>query len=318
VYAETCAAIGLVFFARRMISIAPRGEYGDVLERALFNGISSGMSLDGKKFFYVNPLEVLPEASEKSFLHHHVKVERQKWFGCACCPPNIARLFSSIGTYIHSINVHTLYTHLFIGSEAKVLLDGKEVGIRMETKYPWEEQVSITFSLSGSAKFRYGVRIPSWCADYRIELNGVKAAVTLVDGYALFDRAWQDGDTLVLAFAMPVTLREANPHVREDVGKVAVTRGPVVYCLEEVDNGKDLFKIQLDGNTAFTSAWEGEMLGGVVTLASKGSKQKDWEQNALYRPVSEAAFEEKTLRWIPYYAWANREAGEMLVWVRKK
>jgi DUF1680 family protein len=319
-YAETCAAIGLVFFAQRMIatSTAPRGDYGDVIERALYNGISSGISLDGKKFFYVNPLEATPEASEKSQLHNHVKVERQKWFGCACCPPNIARLFTSIGTYVHSANERALYTHLFIGSEARTVLDDKEVVILIETKYPWEERVAVTFRLSGSAKFRYGVRIPAWCADYRVELNGASSAVTLENGYALFDRVWRDGDTLALTLAMPVTLREAHPRVREDAGKVAVTRGPMVYCLEEVDNGKQLFKVRLDDETAFTSAWEAETLGGVVTLTSKGCKQRDWEQSALYRSVLESAFDDCVLRWIPYYAWANRTAGEMLVWVRRK
>jgi DUF1680 family protein len=153
VYAETCASVGLAFFAQRMASMELNGAYGDVLERALYNGIISGMSLDGRRFFYVNPLEVFPEAVQKSMIYHHVKGERQKWFGCCCCPPNVARIVSSLGSYIHSVQDNAVYTHLFIGSEAKVQIGGRDIGIGIKTKYPWESNISIRLDLKEKQDF---------------------------------------------------------------------------------------------------------------------------------------------------------------------
>jgi DUF1680 family protein len=319
VYGETCAAIGLAFFAQRMAAIAPRGEYADVLERTLFNGIISGMSLDGRSFFYVNPLEALPGASLKDPGMRHVKIERQKWFGCACCPPNLARIIASLGNYIHSANTDSLYTHLYVGSEAKIPLGGKTIFLKLETNYPWEGRIDITFSLEGEAAFNYGFRIPGWCKSYRVELNGEKAAYTVKDGYGLINRDWRNGDKVTVLFDMPLNFVEANPRVRENAGKVAVSRGPVVYCLEEADNGTELFKIHAGSPdpAGIKVQYEKELLEGVVSVSFKGRKKKDWEGDELYRTAAEAAYEEKDLRWIPYYAWANRGAGEMTVWVNR-
>jgi len=316
VYGETCAAIGLAFFAKRMTSIAPKGEYADVLERTLFNGTISGMSLDGKKFFYVNPLEVNPEKFEKYDILRGHKVERQKWFSCACCPPNLARLIASLGSYVYSSRPDALYSHLFLGNRLKVKLGGSDVEVTMETRYPWEEKVEVTFGMPEKVEFSYGIRVPAWCAGYSIAVNGQEAAYTIEDGYAFISREWQSGDKVGIIFDMPVTVIEANPLVRDNAGKVAVTRGPVVYCLEEVDNGKDLHRVYLDGMPEFRARYESELLEGVVTLSCKGKRLKNWEGNDLYRPVSPHQFEETELRWIPYYAWANRKPGEMLVWVR--
>jgi DUF1680 family protein len=317
IYAETCAAISLAFFAKRMTAVKPKGIYGDVLEKTLLNGIISGMSLDGKKFFYVNPLEAVPDASEKNFNYKHVKIERQKWFACACCPPNLARIVASLGSYAYSARPDALYSHLFFGNETKAVLGGREIGVKMETKYPWEEEINVSFTISGKVQFTYGIRIPGWCGKYQITLNNNEVKYSVEDGYALLDREWSGGDKVTIIFEMPVTLVEANPHVREDTGKAAVTRGPVVYCLEEDDNGKELHKIRIGGGKDFTPKYEPNFLGGVVTLSSKGKKLKDWEGDTLYRALSEAEYEDKDLRWIPYYSWANRHAGEMIVWVYK-
>jgi DUF1680 family protein len=320
IYGETCAAIGLAFFARRMAALAPRGEYADVLERTLFNGIISGMSLDGRSFFYVNPLEAFPEASLKDRRMAHVKIERQKWFGCACCPPNLARIIASLGNYIHSANRDSLYTHLYVGSEAKIPVGGKAVSVKLETNYPWEGRVAVTFTVEGGGvAFNYGFRVPGWCKSYRIELNGESAAYTLRDGYALISREWRSGDKITAVFDMPVNFVEANPRVRENAGKAALTRGPVVYCLEEADNGTDLFKIHAGcpAPADMKVQYEKEFLEGVVTVSFRGRKKKDWDGDELYRSAADTAYEEKDLKWIPYYSWANRKPGEMIVWVNR-
>jgi DUF1680 family protein len=317
VYAETCAAIGLAFFARRMASIEARAEYADVLEKTLFNSIISGMALDGESFFYVNPLEALPEASLKDRRMRHVRIERQKWFGCACCPPNLARIIASLGSYVHSAGKDTVYTHLYLGSEARLSLSGKDLRIKVETNYPWEGQVDISLALKEKAVFTYGLRIPSWCGSFSLKLNGEEAAYTLREGYALISREWRDGDRLNLCLDMPISLVETNPHVRDNRGKLALTRGPLVYCLEEKDNGKELFKLHAGRPGDFKLNYEKDLLEGVCTISFTGKKEKDWPDGALYRNRAEGEYEEKELRFIPYYAWANRGSGEMTVWINK-
>jgi DUF1680 family protein len=315
VYGETCAAIGLAFFARRMVSIAPKAGYADVIERTLFNGIISGMALDGESFFYVNPLEVLPQASLKDRRMRHVKIQRQKWFGCACCPPNLARIIASLGSYVHSASADAVYTHLYLGSEARVSLAGGALKIKMETRYPWEGQVEISLSPEGRDSFTYGLRIPSWCKSFSLKLNGSGAPYTLRDGYALISREWRSGDRLSLSLDMPAGLVESNPRVRDNRGKVALTRGPLVYCLEEKDNGKELFKLHAGSPPDFKVNYEKDLLEGLCTVSFTGKKEKDWEDGALYRAWAEGRREEKELTFIPYYAWANRGPGEMTVWI---
>lgn len=237
IYAETCAAIGLIFFARRMLEITGDSRYGDVMERALFNGVISGMSLDGQRFFYVNPLEVVPESSEKDYNKFHVKPERQKWFGCACCPPNVARLLSSIGGYAYEQNEKELFMNLFIGGGIDAVVGGRKNHISVETSYPWSGEVKITIDNEQDTDFTYALRIPGWCRNYTLKVNGKEEEYSVEKGYARFTRTWKAGDVLLLQMEMPVELIGANPRVREDVGKAAAMRGPLVYCLEEADNG---------------------------------------------------------------------------------
>ncbi|MDR0636347.1 MAG: glycoside hydrolase family 127 protein [Treponema sp.] len=316
-YAETCAAIGLAFFARRMSAIAPRGVYADVLEKTLYNSIISGMSLDGKTFFYVNPLEALPDACLKDHRMSHVRIKRQKWFGCACCPPNLARIIASLGSYIHSENAGAVYTHLFVGSKTKVSPGGTDLTINIDTKYPWEGLVNISFSLKGAARFRYGLRIPGWCRNYTLKLNGADAAFSIEDTYAVFNREWKDGDSISAVFDMPVTFVQANPKVREDAGKTAVMRGPVVYCLEEADNGKELCRLHVGQAADISVKHEKAFLEGVTLISMTGKREKDWSEDELYRAMEDSAWEDTTLRFIPYYAWTNRSPGEMTVWVNQ-
>ncbi|MDR2069971.1 MAG: glycoside hydrolase family 127 protein [Treponema sp.] len=317
VYAETCAAIALAFFARRMASIEPRAEYTDVVEKTLFNSIISGMALDGESFFYVNPLEALPQASLKDRRMGHVKIERQKWFGCACCPPNLARIIASLGAYVHSANADAVYTHLYLGSEARFSLAGGNLKIKIETRYPWEGQVDISLVPERKTAFTYGLRIPSWCGSFSLKLNGSDAAYTLRDGYALLNREWQEGDKLRLSLDMPVNLMETNPHVRDNQGKAALMRGPLVYCLEEKDNGTELFKLHTGTPHEFKVNYEKELLEGVCVISFTGKREKDWQDDALYRSRAEKEYEDRELKFIPYYAWANRGGGEMRVWINR-
>ncbi len=319
VYAETCAQIGLMFFVMRMLEISPHGKYADLMERALFNGVISGMSLDGKSFFYVNPLEAVPEASEKDHLRKHVKVERQKWFGCACCPPNIARLLSSLGTYAHTISADTFYTHLFIGSQTTFNINNTDITLNLRTKYPWDETVEVKFKMEKATDFKYAVRLPNWCEKYDLNLNGKAVEYSVIDGYAVISRLWESGDILSLTLAMPVAMMKSNPKVRENIGKVAVMRGPLVYCLEEADNGKELHRVSVGENPAFEMKFEEGLLGGVMTLTScsKFLCESESEENLLYARFSTPKYADKQLKWIPYYTWANRGEGEMLVWVHE-
>jgi DUF1680 family protein len=316
VYAETCASIGLAFFARRMASIVPRGTYGDVMEKTLFNGIISGMSLDGKAFFYVNPLEAFPEASLKDRRMRHVKIRRQKWFACACCPPNIARMIASLGNYVHSVRKDALYTHLYIGGEAKLNLGGAEISVKIETQYPWEGKINISFQMNRKAKFKYGLRIPGWCDKYSLRLNNAEVPCQVEDGYAIIDREWSGGDTLSLVFDMPVKFLRSNPRVRENTGKVAVMRGPVVYCAEEEDNGAELFRLRAGNPGDITITHKNDLLEGVTAISFTGKREKDWAEDTLYNDC-ETSLEDKKIVLIPYYAWANRNEGEMTVWMNR-
>lgn len=318
-YAETCASVGLVFFARRMLELDPDSDYADVMEQALYNSVISGMSLDGRHFFYVNPLEAVPELSENEEDHRHVKVERQKWFGCACCPPNLARLLTSLGGYICTVRGETLYQNLYIGGTTVHELNGHPVRFELSTSYPWQGEISVTVHTKQPARFTYALRIPGWCRDFVLTLNGKEIPFVKERGYAKIDREWTEGDEICLAFEMPVRRVCANPRVREDVGKIAVMRGPLVYCLEEEDNGPGLHRVFLSDSDAFSASWEPDFLGGIVTLGSTGKrlKENDGDEDCLYDSGHSSSFESCTLKWIPYYAWANRSPGEMIVWVHR-
>ncbi|CUU47899.1 glycoside hydrolase family 127 protein [Clostridium beijerinckii] len=319
IYAETCASIGLVFFARRMLEIESKSQYADIMEKALYNGIISGMSIDGTKFFYVNPLEVVPEASEKDHLRAHVKVERQKWFGCACCPPNLARLLTSIGSYAYTLRDNTIFVHLYMGGEISSNFSGKSVAFDIKTNYPWDESIDINLNMKEEADFEFALRIPEWCRNYEIKVNEEKINFSIIDGYAYVNRKWKDADKINILFKMPVEIVRANINVREDMGKVAVMRGPVVYCLEEEDNGPDLHRVYLKSNPKFTYKYDKDFLGGAIVLESDGLvvKEQDCDKDKLYVYDYKIEFNEKKLKWIPYYLWANRTPGEMIVWVRR-
>ncbi|MCL6591973.1 MAG: glycoside hydrolase family 127 protein [Firmicutes bacterium] len=318
-FAETCATIGLIFWAQRMLLLHLDNRYGDVMERALYNGALAGISWDGQRYFYVNPLEVFPEAVMGRYDLQHVKPERQQWFGCACCPPNIARLISSLGQYIYSQDSEAVYIHLFIGSEARFQIEGKKVRLTLYTRYPWDGKITLAVKSEEPVLFTIAMRIPGWNRKYQVKLNGaVLEEVTAEQGYAKFKRVWRPGDELELNLEMPVELIQANPKVREDSGKVAIQRGPVIYCLEEIDNGQNLWNIALTANSKLEAEFADDLFGGVTVVEGEASRVEDDSlSRELYRPFYDRT-KPVRIRAIPYCLWGNRRPGEMMVWIARK
>ncbi|WP_420838191.1 glycoside hydrolase family 127 protein [Bifidobacterium santillanense] len=257
-YSESCAAIALAFFARRMLELEPKAEYADVMELALYNTTLAGMALDGKSFFYVNPLEVDPYACRRDKRLDHVKPVRQKWFGCACCPPNIARIVESVQEYAYTLadDGSTLYTHLYMGGEAKATLAGVPVRLDVDADLPWHGDGSVVVHLDGPATFTLAFRLPGWAGAPTVAAGTIattgesgaspRVARELRDGYLYLTGEWHDGDVVSFDFPMPVRMLKANPLVREDANKVAFSRGPITFCAEERDNGSNLHLLHAD------------------------------------------------------------------------
>ena len=318
VYAETCASIGLIFFARRMLALEADAKYADVMERALYNTAISGISLDGRRFFYVNPLEALPEASEKDPGKRHVKVTRQKWFACACCPPNVARLLASLGEYIYTADENTVFVNLYIGGEARIDLGAGSVSLVQETGYPWDETVIIKIIADKPLEFTLAMRAPGWCDRMDVSVNGEPAGAVTLNGYARVGRTWSGGDCVEIKLDMPARRVRANPAVREDIGKVALQRGPIVYCLEEADNGKNLHEIVLPIEVELTVGPDDRIPGGAPVIKADALRVDSaaWG-GGLYRADAALPLVPLKALFIPYFAWANREPGEMTVWIRE-
>ncbi len=311
-YNETCASIGLVFFARRMLELDVDSRYADGMERALYNGIPSGMALDGKSFFYVNPLEVEPEGSYRDAFRRHVALPRQKWFGCACCPPNIARLMASVQSYAYGKDDDTLFVHLYAAGEIDTDIGGERVKLTIEGNYPWED--TLKFRFDGDCSKNIALRVPGWCG--RILVNGQELAAG-ENGYAVLDGGFAAGDEVTVQFPMKPVFRRANTRVRADIGQVALMRGPMVYCLEEADNGKLLHLCEVDTKgTPEIVAGEG-IFDGMVCLTVKGRRIAVDEEGELYSAELDYEYTETKLHYVPYFAWDNRGVGEMRVYVRK-
>lgn len=308
-YAETCAAIGFAFWAMRMLAFEPDSRYSDMMELAIYNGALAGLSLDGSLFFYENPLE--------SDGGHH----RWKWHNCPCCPPNIARLIASIGTYFYTHTDSALAVHMYGESAGRFPMAGGETRLTQHTGYPWDGAVAMHINLEKPARFVLQLRIPDWTdADVSLSVNGapVNIAANLRKGYVWIEREWKDGDTVQLVMPMRVKRVRANPLIRDDNGKAALKRGPLLYCLEAVDNPHTpLTRIVLPADADFTASFAPGLLGGITTVRAPArvEKTEGWGTR-LYRgcPPEYAATE---ITAIPYYAWDNREAGEMLVWLRE-
>ena len=306
-YQETCASIAISLWGHRMTLLLGDAKYMDVVETALYNGLLSGIGLDGKSFFYVNPL-----ASEGS---HH----RSEWFECACCPPNLARLVASVGSYMYSKSADTLYVHLYNSGQAHVEFGGRDLQIEQQTEYPWDGKVNLTISADSPTAFDLALRIPGWCRDFSLSVNGESVTTAPVRGYVHLQREWSSGDQVVLNLAMPVERIVAHPDVRQDAGCIALQRGPVVYCLEEVDNGPRLANIVVPDDTPLTGKFDPDLFGGVGVITGNALRvePESWP-GGLYQPLATTGYPgtPHTLKAIPYCFWANREPGEMRVWLR--
>lgn len=291
-YAETCASIGLIFFARRMLEIKPDADIADTVERAVYNTVLSGMAQDGRSFFYVNPLEVLPEASAKDSRKRHIKPVRQKWFGCACCPPNLARLISSIGEYCFTENENTLFIHQFIGCN----INAEKAKIEIVSDYAGNGKVKI--KITPERELSVAVRIPKWCDNHSFSLP-----YEIRDGYAYFRVSYET--EISADFEVKPKLMKCSNLVRANIGKAAVTKGPFVYCIEEADNGGNLQMLKISRNSAF------EIIGD--TLVADGFREKT--DISLYEEWSEPELEKVKIKLIPYYKWGNRGENEMSVYI---
>lgn len=281
-YCETCASVGMVYWNQRMNQFTGDSKYIDVLERSMYNGALAGVSLSGDRFFYVNPLESKGD--------HH----RQEWYGCACCPSQISRFLPSIGNYIYGISANALWVNLFIGNTARLVIDGNDVILKQETNYPWDGLVKFTVASNRPLSKELRIRIPGWCKSYSLSINGKDIYVPVEKGYAVISN-WKSGDIISLNMDMPVEKVAADPRVKQDMGKRAVQRGPLVYCLEEIDNKKDFDRLRLTASTDFKVQQKTEFLGEITTIQAVTGEQR--------------------LLFVPYYAWDNREAGKMKVWI---
>lgn len=319
-YGETCASVAMSMFAQQMLDLEPKGEYADVLEKELFNGSIAGISLDGKQYYYVNALETTPDGLANPD-RHHVLSHRVDWFGCACCPANIARLIASVDRYIYTERDggKTVLSHQFIANKAEF---ASGLTVEQRSDFPWDGHVEYTVSLLASAtdsSVRFGLRIPGWSlGSYALTVNGKSAVAQPEDGFVYL--MVNAGDTLELD--MSVKFVRANSRVRSDVGQVAVMRGLLVYCVEQADNPGDLWNYRLaDGvdAAAAKTEFQSDLLGGVDTVSLPAvHEQADSDDAALYvsadvAPATEAAI----LTLAPYYSWANREVGQMRVWLRR-
>lgn len=281
-YCETCASVGMVLWNQRMNQLTGDSKYIDVLERSLYNGTLAGISLGGDRFFYVNPLESKGD--------HH----RQEWYGCACCPSQLSRFLPSIGNYIYASSDDALWVNLYIGNTGQIRIGETDILLTQETDYPWDGSVKLTISTSQPLEKEIRLRIPNWCKTYDLSINGKRINVSEEKGYAVI-KDWKSQDVIALDMDMPVEIVAADPHVKENFGKRAIQRGPLVYCMEEIDNPEYFDQIQLSPSTTFQTAFASDILNGIKTIKTNGRAQS-------------ATF-------IPYYAWDNRKAGKMRVWI---
>ncbi len=298
-YCETCASIANVFFNHRLFLLTGDGKYLDVLERTLYNALFAGISLSGDRFFYVNPLE------------SDGKLERKPWYSCACCPTNLARFLPTLGKYFYALGKNSLYITLYGENTAELEISGKKLKIEERTLYPWDGKIDVNFFPESPVDFSLYLRIPGWSVGkplpsslYKfvnpprekpsVRLNGREIPLRAEKGFLKIKRKWKKGDHLEVSLPMPVLRVKADSRVKDDAGKIALQRGPIVYCFESVDNGKDILKAKMPENVSFKAEYRPDLLGGVVILKGAGFVA------------------------VPYYAWDNRGPSRMEVWIRVK
>lgn len=317
-YNETCAAIGNVFWNQRMFLLHGDAKYIDLLEKVLYNGLLSGVGLDGKTFFYTNAMQVTD-----SFNHKDLERQRSGWFECSCCPTNMLRLLPSLPGYIYAQKGNDLFINLFISSKAQLQIDGQSLELVQQNNYPWNGALSFTLLPAASLPLTVKLRIPGWIRNeaipstlYNFEksgpapkiaimVNGKPVAYTMDNGYAVLRRTWQKGDVITMNLPMPVEKVVADARLTDDRGKIAIQRGPLMYCAEWKDNGGKVSNLLLPAGASLTPEKKPDLLEGVTVLTGQAYRQTDAAAQAKRTPVM----------LIPYYAWANRGQGEMMVWL---
>lgn len=312
-YCETCAAIGNVYMNYRLFLLHGESKYYDVLERTLYNGLISGVSLDGGGFFYPNPLESMGQH------------QRQPWFGCACCPSNICRFIPSLPGYVYAVKDRDVFVNLFVANDATLKVDGKKVVLKQSTAYPWDGDINIRVDRNSAGQFAMKIRIPGWVRNkvvpsdlynysdgkrlqYTVKVNGEDVKSELVNGYFTIDRKWKKGDEVSVHFDMEVRTVKANAKVEADRGRISVERGPIVYCAEWPDNDFDVLNVLMNREPKFEVVSKPELLCGINQIKTQA-------QTLEYDEVGRLVTKDQTLTLIPYYAWAHRGQGNMAVWL---
>ncbi len=314
-YGESCAAIGNMMWNWRMLAATGDAKFADVIERALYNGINSGMSLDGTMYCYRNPLGFDPSGGDQI---------RNPWYDTTCCPPNLERTFASLPGYFYSTSKDGFYVHLYDNSQLDWHLEnGIGLKVAQKTNYPWDGTVEISVAPAKPSEFTFYLRVPGWSYGTQISINGKPLSGATPGQYLALQRRWSSGDVINVKFGMTPQVIEANSRVVDDYGRVAVQRGPLVYCLEQLDqpDGVQLFDVSLDvrqeASSKFREEFHNDLLGGIVVLKHTGAVSANSNsQRSLYRPYTAEAPKERQvdLRFVPYYAWANRAATPMQVW----
>lgn len=316
-YNETCAAIGNIYWNQRLFLLHGDAKFYDVLERSLFNGMLSGVSLSGDRFFYPNPLESKGQHA------------RSAWFGCACCPSNVCRFIPSMPGYVYAQRGNRLYANLFVNSTASVTINGTALTVTQETRYPWDGDVAFTVTPASPKAFDLAIRIPGWAqnqpvpgdlysfasqstAPITLTINGKQATYTLENGYAILHQTWQKGDVIRLGLPMEIRRIKANDKVKADRDKIALERGPIVYCAEWPDSPSGhVLDLIVPDQASLNAEFKPAMLGGVELITGQVEQVKKGTNNKLETSLA-------TLTAIPYYSWANRGNGEMTVWMGTK
>ncbi|WP_129113951.1 glycoside hydrolase family 127 protein [Halegenticoccus tardaugens] len=306
-YAETCAAIGSIFWNRRLFELTGDAAHAELIERTLYNGFLAGIGVSGDRFFYVNPLETMGD--------HH----RKEWFYVACCPPNAARLLASLGRYLYARSdaENALYVNQFVGSDVATELDGETISFTQSTNYPWEGETTIEFTHEDPVAFDLRVRVPEWADDVDTTVNGEPIEADHDNRYISIKRSWTAGDQFRLTFSHPVDVLTAHPKVREIAGRVALRRGPLVYCVEAVDHSVPVEHLALPASAAVEAKYDADLLDGLTVLTADGraSDPDKWAE-LLYRPRDDVEENDVAITAIPYFAWDNREPGAMTVWLQ--
>jgi uncharacterized protein len=313
-YGESCAAIGNMMWNWRMLAVTGDAKFTDVIERALYNGINSGMSLDGTLYCYRNPLAFDPSNGDKI---------RNPWYDTTCCPPNLERTFASLPGYFYSTSGDGIYAHLYDNSELNWHLEnGTALKVAQKTNYPWDGDVAITVTPAQPAEFTFYLRVPGWSQRAQVAVNGKAVSGATPGAYLPIRRRWSPGDTIRMQLDMTPQALVANPHVTEDAGRVAVLRGPLIYCLEQLDQPSGVVlsdaALDLHGRDAgdYHSEFKSDLLGGVMVLSHPGAAYEGDKDVPLYSPYRVETRKSRAvpLTMIPYYAWANRDPSFMEVW----